>query len=129
MPVSTLIPFTLTVTTLSHPLPQQYGGELWPSLPRHEGAFAFKLRQNITVKVNRTHYVCGELRHWQQMGGAEFDGKDREWIPGKHGQGRWKREMTFKSSLRLECPPTFVFRWENSVRLAISVCYHLHLCW
>lgn len=124
MPISTLIPFTLTVTTLSHPLPRQYHGELWPSLPRHESAFAFELQQDITVKLGRTHHVCVVLR--QRMGGVEFDERDREWIPSKDDQGRWKRAMILKSSLRLECPPTFVFKWNNKTRLAVSVCFHLH---
>lgn len=121
MPVYTLIPFTITVTTLSHPLPQEYDGKLWPNLPCLEEAFAFNLREKIVFKTARfTHHVSQDLR--QQMGGAEFDEKDREWIPSKDGSGRWKREMTLKSNLRLQCPPTFVWKQRGTVRLAVSVC-------
>jgi len=118
VPLHTTIPFTLTVITLSKPHPQDYEGELWPSPPHRPEAFKFTLKEDIVYRIRGKRTACITLA--QSLGPVQLDRAEKVWLPLDGGQGRWRQEATLKSSLRLQCPPTFTFVWKGKPRLAVS---------
>ncbi|TFY64775.1 hypothetical protein EVJ58_g2393 [Rhodofomes roseus] len=119
VPMNATIPFILSMTTLSRPYPQDYEGELWPSPPRRPEAYEFAIKEDMIIHIRRPQTACITLR--QSLGHTQLEHAEKQWIPSTGGQGKWKQEATLKSSITLQCPPTFTFMWEGSIRLAVSV--------
>ncbi|KZT64594.1 hypothetical protein DAEQUDRAFT_741190 [Daedalea quercina L-15889] len=117
VPSQTMIPFVLSVTTLSKPYPRDYEGELWPSPPRQQDAFVFQLKEDMVVRARRKYSHSTTRR--QSLGPTQFQHAQKEWVPLNGGLGRWKQETTLQSSICLQCSPTFAFTWEGKVRLAV----------
>ncbi|TFY53331.1 hypothetical protein EVJ58_g9511 [Rhodofomes roseus] len=121
VPLRTAIPFTLSVTTLSKPHPRDYEGQLWPSPPCQPEAYDFVLKEDVFLRIGTpTKKKTGSISLRQPPRPMHFEPAKKEWIAATGGQGQWKQEITMKSSIRLECPPTFTFTWEGKIRLAIS---------
>ncbi|KAH9836124.1 uncharacterized protein C8Q71DRAFT_67139 [Rhodofomes roseus] len=110
LPLSSAIPFALSIATVSRPLPRTYDRRIWPSPPFKPHEVKLTLRQSVRVKsrtFDRT-YILPLSSLW---GSVDIERFPDEWYPidDLGVKGRWKQESVFTSVFRLRCPSAFRF--------------------
>ncbi|KAI0832909.1 hypothetical protein BC628DRAFT_1335882 [Trametes gibbosa] len=128
-PLFTPIPFVIKIKTISTPLTREkadaYPADkpVFPPVPDKYEAMQFKLREKVFLKAHTFENKSSSdvkmfTRNAQSESPLVEDIAARKWVPlegsGKKkgstnpdDQGRWVQEATFRSTFRLDCPPTF----------------------
>ncbi|KAI0638685.1 hypothetical protein C8Q77DRAFT_1154295 [Trametes polyzona] len=126
-PLHVPIPFVVKIKTISTPLTRAKADAhpadkpVFPPVPLNYDQVAFKLRHHLRLKAR----ICKEKQTNDVHVFARRPGRDmvveeevpaRKWIPFEgeergdadpETKGTWVQEATFKSTFRLDCPPTF----------------------
>lgn len=120
----TPIPFTLTFITYSKVMkPNDKSSEdtIFPTPPLEPRAVEFWLESDIWVK-SRTRDVTRYDEFIAHLGGlgtrkskngasVQVEKTNKVWVPAEGEKesvkGRWKQEVTFKSTMQFSCAPTF----------------------
>ena len=135
LPVFAPIPFTLTVITHSKSMKRDEKSPdepIFPVPPQLPQDVDFRLESDVWLKAKS----WDTMRHGEfiaQLGGlgsqgpssglVQVNAADKVWIPDseKTEDGKWKQEVTFKSSFQLNCAPSF-----NSETMTVSVRFPLY---
>ena len=126
-PIFTSIPYTLTIIT--HSKPMKHDDNMtdespFPAPPKEPHEVSFWLESDVFLKTKSwtadrkdnfiTHLGGLESqRAYSKVSRApvEVERLEKVWLPEdekrKTGKGRWKQEVTFRSTLRLNCTPSF----------------------
>ncbi|KZT69103.1 hypothetical protein DAEQUDRAFT_276022 [Daedalea quercina L-15889] len=127
IPVRARFPFTLDVTTVSSPMLRNDDERIWPSPPTHPREVLAELQQRVHIRIgseSRT-YTSPAQSLW---GGTTDVGPFvKDWLPseGDATAGKWKQDMTFRSSFSPLSTPTF--RFERVGASEVHVEYSLRI--
>ena len=125
-PVFAPIPFTVTLTThskLSKRDDKSSEDAIFPTPPVDPHAVDFRLMRDVWLKAQSMDFTCTgkTVEHLGGLGAQKSPSEPnasvtvapltKVWIPeaGEKGgeKGRWKQEVTFKSTMQFSCTPTF----------------------
>ena len=123
LPTSTPIPFTLHVVTVSPRVSHDDEGTIWPSPPSHPREVLAEVEQRVTIRIGtetRTH-AAPVASMWGDA--TDVGPFEKEWIPseGDATTGRWRQEMTLRSSFALSGTPSFSFSRDGSSEVRVEV--------
>lgn len=138
-PTETPIPFRLKVTTISKPMKRDAikKGELpFPAPPMHPKELDFWLNRVVWLRADKwtstgTYPAVATLGNFGQRSDPElqadfkFESTDKVWIPLQNDprdemkqEGRWKQEVTLRSSFTLDQTPSFE---TDTLRVKVSI--------
>ena len=123
LPVSASVPFALHVITISPPVSRDDEGTIWPSPPSHPREVLAEVEQRVSIRIGtetRTH-AAPVASMWGDA--TDVGPFEKEWIPseGDATTGRWRQEMTLRSSLALSGTPSFSFSRDGSSEVRVEV--------
>ena len=123
LPVFAPIPFTLTVITHSKTMKRgdkSSDGPIFPNPPQRPEEINFRLESDVWLRAQSWDTTrqgifitrlggLGSGEKTTAFGLIHVDVLEKIWIPEgeKTENGKWKQEVTFKSSFQLNCAPGF----------------------
>lgn len=152
LPILTPIPFTLNIVTLTKPCTQEdhpadSPKPIFPAPPLTPDLLDFRVERKVHLSAypisasSSEHFVCYVGGLGPDLPDAVYktvqvEAMEKVWIPCGHGdekggqKGQWKQEVTFRSFIRLSCPPSFgTTTMGVSVRLSVLIitCTHTNV--